>query len=70
MPRDGAIIFGALEAKLSVLRVKCSKCSRQGHYTLARLIKAHGRNAKIGDWFDDITHRSGNEVVIIIAVSV
>jgi hypothetical protein len=30
MRRDGAIIFGDLVAKLSVLRVSCSKCPRQG----------------------------------------
>ena len=28
MPRDGAIIFGDLKGKLSVLRVTCNKCHR------------------------------------------
>ena len=55
MPRDGAISFGDLETKLSVLKVTCSKCPRQGRYILFRLIKAHGRNAKLIDWLDVIT---------------
>jgi len=55
MPRDGAIIFGDIEAKLTMLRVKCSKCPRQGQYNLARLIRAHGRDAKLADWLDVIT---------------
>ena len=44
MPRDGEIIFGDLESKLTVLRVKCSKCPRQGQYVLAGLIKAQRHN--------------------------
>ena len=55
MPRDGAIIFGDLESKLTVLRVKCSKCSRTGQYQLQRLLRAHGRNAKVIDWLDVMT---------------
>ena len=55
MPRDGAIIFGDIEAKLSVLKVACSKCTRKGHYIVKRLIRAHGRNAKVIDWIDVIT---------------
>jgi len=53
MPRDGAIIF-CLESKLTMLRLKCSKCPRQGQYVLARLIRAHGRHTKIADWLDVI----------------
>ena len=55
MPRDGAIIFGDIQSKLSVLRVNCSKCPRQGRYIVPRLIKAHGVNAKLIDWLDVIT---------------
>jgi len=55
MPRDGAIIFGDIESKLSVLKVICSKCQRRGHYIVPRLIRAHGRDAKIIDWVDVIT---------------
>jgi hypothetical protein len=47
MPREGAIVFGDIEAKLTMLRVKCTKCPRQGQYVLSRLIKAHGRNTKL-----------------------
>ena len=55
MPRDGAIIFGDLVGKLSVVRVKCSKCHRSGHYLLFRLIKARGRDAAVLDWLDELT---------------
>ena len=55
MPRDGAITFGDLSDKLTVLNVSCTKCSRQGRYILARLVKAHGHSAKVIDWLDVIT---------------
>ena len=54
VPRDDAIVFGDIEAKLTMLRVKCSKCPRQGQYVLARLIRAHGRHTKLADWLDVI----------------
>jgi hypothetical protein len=38
MPRDGAIIFGDLIAKLDVLHVACDKCGRKGRYALASLV--------------------------------
>ena len=66
MARDGAVTFGDLEAKLSVLKVVCSKCPRRGHYIVHRLIRAHGRNAKVVDWLDvitaDCTKRSDNNM--------
>ena len=55
MPRDGAIILGDIELKLPVLKVTCIKCPRQGRYIVKRLIRAHGRNAKVIDWVDVIT---------------
>jgi hypothetical protein len=39
MPRDGAIIFGDLIAKLDVLHVACDKCGRKGRYAVVRLSK-------------------------------
>ena len=42
MPRDGAIIFGDLIGKLSVLRVACDKCHRNGQYLVFRLIQTRG----------------------------
>ena len=35
MPRDGAIVFGDLVAKLDVLNVECTKCGRYSRYTSA-----------------------------------
>jgi len=55
MPRDGATIFGDLIGKLDVLRVRCSKCGRDGCYGLARLIDKRGRDAKVIDWLDELT---------------
>lgn len=55
MPRDGAIIFGDLIGKLDALRVSCDKCGRSGHYSLQRLIKARGRDAKVINWLDELT---------------
>ena len=53
MPRDGAITFGDVQSKLSVLRVICNKYPRQGRYIVPRLIRAHGINAKVIDWLDE-----------------
>jgi hypothetical protein len=66
MPRHGAITFGDVQSKLSVLKVTCSKCSRRGHYIVARLIRAHGHDTKLIDWLDVITadcpRRSANDM--------
>lgn len=54
MPRDGAIIFGDLEGKLTALRVKCAKCGRAGRYRLCRLIDQRGHDGRIVDFLDDV----------------
>jgi hypothetical protein len=33
------LVFGDIEGKLDVLRVECTKCSRKGHYHVAKLIE-------------------------------
>ena len=38
-----------------MLRVSCSKCERDGHYILARLIRQRGSDAKLIDWLDELT---------------
>ena len=55
MPRDGATIFGDLVGKLTMLRVACDKCGRNGTYRLAGLIDKRGGNAKVIDWLDELT---------------
>ena len=55
MPRDGAIIFSDLIGKLGLLRVSCEKCGRDGSYSLGRLIRERGSNAKLIDWLDELT---------------
>src|SRR5262249_37417081 len=55
MPRDGAIIFGDLVGKLTVLQVRCGKGPHQDHYKLSGVIMADGPNTKIVDWLNVIT---------------
>jgi hypothetical protein len=55
MPRDGAIIFGDLIGKLSVLRVACDKCHRTDQCLVFRLVQARGHDATILDWLDELT---------------
>jgi hypothetical protein len=37
------LVFGDIEGKLEVLRVECTKCEREGRYSMAKLIAKHGR---------------------------
>jgi hypothetical protein len=46
MPSDGATIFDDLVGKLDTLRVTCSKCEREGRYSVRRLIEQHRATAK------------------------
>ena len=39
------LVFGDIEGKLDVLCVECTKCERKGRYSVAKLIKKHGRKA-------------------------
>jgi hypothetical protein len=55
MPREGAIIFRDLVAKLDVLKVECEKCGRRGRSHLDRLIERYGIDARLFDWSDEIT---------------
>jgi hypothetical protein len=55
MPRDGAIIFRDIVGKLTVPRITCDKCGRSGQYRLDRLIMRYSIDAKLFDWFDEIT---------------
>jgi hypothetical protein len=55
MPRDGAITFRDIVGKLAVLRISCDKCGRSGQYRVDRLIMRYGIDAKLFDWFDEIT---------------
>ena len=54
MPRDGAIVFGDL-GKLRMLRVMCTKCDREGRYSVRRLIEDHGRDVHVIDWLAMVT---------------
>jgi len=54
MPRDGAITFGDVQSKLSVLRASCSKCPPSGSVHCPTPHQAHGVKAKVIDWLDVI----------------
>jgi hypothetical protein len=53
--RDAMITFSDLEGQLDVLRVDCDRCSRHGRYPVSKLIKDHGGDAKLGEWFSKLT---------------
>jgi len=55
MPRDGAISFGDLIAKLDMLWIECPKCGRSVRYRLADLLMRYGRNEKVFAFTDDVT---------------
>ena len=55
MPRDGAIIFGDLDGKISALRVECATCTRAGQYWIARLIEQRGREGKVTDFLAEVS---------------
>ena len=55
MPRDGAITFGDIVGKPTVLRITCDKCGRSGQYRVDRLTMGYGIDAKLFDWLDEIT---------------
>ena len=46
--------FGDIEGKLDVLRVECTKCSRKGRYSVAKLIVKHGRKGNMTEWVSDL----------------
>jgi hypothetical protein len=52
--RSGAITFGDLAGRLETLRVVCSKCSRAGQYSVAKLIERHGPDMGLPDFRDTI----------------
>jgi hypothetical protein len=47
MPGQSYLIFGDVEGKLDVLCVECTKCARNGRYSVSRLIEKYGRKANI-----------------------
>jgi hypothetical protein len=42
------LVFGDIEGKLDVLRVECTKCPRNGRYSVHNLIEKYGRMGKLG----------------------
>ena len=44
------LIFGDIEGKLDVLRVECTKCSRKGRYSVAKLIEKYRRKGNMMKW--------------------
>jgi hypothetical protein len=38
-----------------VLRVDCDRCGRHGRYPVAKLLKDHGGDTKLGEWFSKLT---------------
>ena len=53
--RDGCITFSDLLGRLKVLRVDCDRCGRHGRYLVDKLVYDHGADAKLGEWFSNLT---------------
>jgi hypothetical protein len=47
MPRDGALILS--DIREPTLTIRCERRGRHGRYNVARLIAAHGAEAKLPD---------------------
>jgi hypothetical protein len=47
MPRDGAMTLS--DIREPTLAIVCEPCGRYGRYNVARLIAAHGADAKLAD---------------------
>jgi hypothetical protein len=45
MPRDGSLTLS--DIREPTLTIGCERCGRHGRYNIARLIAAHGADAKI-----------------------
>src|SRR5215475_12208022 len=43
-----------LEGKLDVLRVECTKCVREGRYSVRKLIEKYGRKANMMKWREQL----------------
>ena len=44
MPRDGALTLS--DVREPTLTIACERCGRYGHHNVARLIAAHGADAR------------------------
>jgi hypothetical protein len=48
------LVFEDIEGKLDVLRVECTRCSRQGRYRVRQLIEKYGRDASMMKWKEQL----------------
>lgn len=56
MARDGsATLWDVATKRLGWIEVECSRCSRKGRYSLARLISERGAEARLTEFLDEIT---------------
>jgi hypothetical protein len=47
VPRDGSLVLS--DIREPTLAIACQRCGRYGRYNVARLIAAHGADAKLTD---------------------
>jgi hypothetical protein len=48
------LTFGDIEGKLDILRVECTRCSRKGRYSVAKLIEKYGRRGNMMKWGEQL----------------
>ena len=54
MPRDGSLTLS--DIREPTLTIVCERCGRHGRYNVARLIAAHGTDAKLTDLLVTLAH--------------
>jgi hypothetical protein len=70
----GYLVFGDIEGKLDMLRVECTRCPREGRYSVAGLIEKHGRDGRMMEWREQLNgdcprlgierHGSDNPIIV------
>jgi hypothetical protein len=48
------LVFGDIAGKLKMLRIECTKCPRQGRYSVAKLIEQYGQRGNMTKWVSDL----------------
>jgi len=54
MGKNGALTLHDIAGKLSILRVSCTRCDRQGQYLVAKLIERYGLDKSLAEWKDEV----------------
>jgi len=56
MSSGGGVTLREIASKMVMLEVACSRCSRHGWLSIARLIEQHGADARLPDLREVLAH--------------